>query len=413
VGRLGALGEKNFRRYFTGQALSQFGDALVPVALAFAVLDISPSARALGLVLLANRLPVVALVLLGGVIGDRWPRHRVMLAADILRCVAQAVTALLLLSGHAELWHLVVLQATIGAAGAFFTPAAAGLLPATVSRERLQQANALVGLSRNTAGLLATGISATLVATVGAGWALAIDSVTFAISAAALALLKVPLPPTTRRPNPVRQLVEGWRHVTSRSWLWASILHVSFVNTLAIAPFIVLGPLVAHESLGGAPAWAAIGTGYAAGAIIGGVVSLRAEPRHPLRWGIAVVFALCPMMALLAIPGPVWTIALSATLAGAQASFSAAMIAITTQTHVPADALARVSSYSQLGALVLVPASFAVTGTVADQIGVSTTLWLCCGFITASTLLTMALRSVRDLPRLPEPTRQPEPVHSQ
>ena len=407
----GPLRERNFRRYFAGQALSHFGDALVPVALTFAVLDIDASAGSLGLVLLANRLPVVVFVLLGGVFGDRWPRQRVMLAADAVRCACQAVTAALLLTGSAQLWHLVLLQAVVGAGGAFFIPAAAGLLPATVPAERLQQANALVGLSRNITALVAIGTSATLVATVGAGWALAVDAVTFAASGVSLALLTVPhLAPGGRPPNILRQLVAGWRHVASRTWLWATIVHVSLVNTLAIAPFLVLGPLVAHESPGGAPAWAAIGTGYAAGAIGGGLVSLRAEPRRPLWWGVLVVLALCPLMALLAIPGPVWALVLAAVAAGAQASFSAAMTAVTTQTHVPADALARVSSYSQLGALVLVPASFAVTGTVADQIGVSTTLWLCAGFIMLSTLGTLGLRSVRDLPRIPasQPALQTE-----
>jgi MFS family permease len=404
----GPLRERNFRRYFTGQALSQFGDALVPVALAFAVLDLSASAGAIGLVLLANRLPMVVLVLVGGVVGDRWPRQRVMLVTDAVRCACQAVTAALLISGSAQLWQLVVLQAVVGAGGAFFVPAASGLLPATVSSGRLQQANALVGLSRNTTALVAAGISAALVATVGSGWAVAIDAVTFMASGVSLALLRTA--PMAARTSPVsmpRQLVEGWRIVAERRWLWASILHISLVNALAIAPFLVLGPLVAHRELGGAPAWAAIGTSYAAGAIAGGLVSLRVAPRHPLRWSVLAVLALCPLMALLAAPGPLWALMAAATAAGAQASFSTAVNAVTTQRHISADALSRVSSYSQLGVLVLVPASFAVTGTVADRIGANTTLWLCAGSVAVATVATLAIRDVRDLPHAPAEERQP------
>lgn len=395
------LRERTFRRYFTGQALSNFGDALVPVALAFAVLDLDASAGALGLVLLANRLPVVVLVLLGGVVGDKWPRTRVMLSADAVRCATQATTAALLVTGQAQIWHLVSLQAIVGAAGAFFTPAAAGLLPATVSPGNLQQANALVGLSRNTSALVAAGVSASLVATVGSGWAFAVDALTFATSGVFLALLKIQHGPPVKKPTLLRQLAEGWRHVASRRWLWASILHVSLVNALAIAPFMVLGPVVARAELGGAPAWAVIGTGYSVGAILGGVVSMRVHPPHPLRWATLVVLALAPLMALLAIPGPVWALAVAAVLAGAQASFSSAMTAVATQTHVPDDALARVSSYSHFGTLVLVPASFVATGAVADLLGASTTLWLCCAFVVVSTALTFSLRSVRDLPRTP------------
>lgn len=419
----GPLREKSFRRYFTGQALSQFGDAVVPLALTFAVLDIDASAGAIGLVLLANRLPVIALVLFGGVAGDRWPPHRVMLVADAARCAIQAVTAVLLLTGRAELWHLMALQAGVGAASAFFTPAAAGLLPATVSKPQLQQANALVGLSRNATMIVAAGISATLVATVGAGWALAVDAATFAASGISLALLAAPLATrattvggsratapggsraATRARTPLRQLADGWRLVTGRTWLWAPILHICVVNTVAIAPFMVLGPLVAYDSLGGAPAWAAIGTGYSIGAICGGIVSLRVEPRNPLRWGVLVVFALCPFLALLAIPGPTWALALAAALAGGQASFSAAMFAVTTQTHVPADSLARVSSYIQLGTLVLVPLSFGATGALAEWLGAGTLLWISCAAVAGSTALTLALRPVRDLPREPADAR--------
>src|SRR5438067_4076797 len=129
----GALREPRFRLLWLGQATSTLGDGLVPVALAFAViktLDRGPTA--LGVVLAAQTLPLVAFVLAGGVWADRLPRQMVMLVSDVVRGAVQATMAVLLLSGRAELWHLVVLAAIYGTAQAFFQPAATGRVPATI-----------------------------------------------------------------------------------------------------------------------------------------------------------------------------------------------------------------------------------------------------------------------------------------
>jgi MFS family permease len=187
---LGALRERQFRLLYTGQTFSNLGSALVPIALAFAVLDLTGSATDLGLVLLASRLPQVLLVLAGGVVGDRLPRRRVMLASDLVRCATQATTAVLLATGTARLWQLLALQVAHGAAAAFFDLAATGLVPQTVSPGRLQRANALMGLSRSATGILGQIGAGVLVATVGPALALAVDAASFAVSAWSLALLR-------------------------------------------------------------------------------------------------------------------------------------------------------------------------------------------------------------------------------
>jgi MFS family permease len=279
VDALGALGERQFRLLWAGQTFSNLGSALVPIALAFAVLDLTGSATDLGLVLLASRLPQVLLVLAGGVVGDRLPRRRVMLASDLTPCATQATTALLLASGTARLWQLLALQAAHGAAAAFFDPAATGLVPQTVERSRLQQANALMGLSRSASGILGQVGAGVLVVTAGPAAALTVDAGSFAVSAWSLALLR---PAGTVRIGQKEtffaQLAAGWSEFRSRSWLWASVAHLSLLNLVVLAPFFVLGPLVALRSLGGPTAWAAIATAYASGAVTGGLVGLRWRP---------------------------------------------------------------------------------------------------------------------------------------
>jgi MFS family permease len=406
-----AFRELDFRLLYVGQTLSNLGSALVPVALAFAVLDLTGSATDLGLVLLAARLPLAVLVVFGGVLGDRLPRRWVMLGSDLVRCATQAVTAALLATGTARLWELLVLQATHGAAAAFFDPAASGLVPQTVSAGRLQQANSLLGLSRSASGILGQLAAGVLVATLGAGVALAIDAASFAASAWSLALLR-PSGTTSLAPSSrfLHDLAAGWNQFRARPWLWASVAHVALLNLVALAPLFVLGPLVAKRSLGGATAWAIIGAAYATGALVGGLLGLRWRPRRPLLASVLVVFALVPLLAGLAAPAPLVLLAGAAVLGGLQASLSGILWTTTLQHHVPAEVLSRISAYGMLGALVFVPLGYALAGPLADWIGLSATLWVGAGWALASTVAVAAVPSLRALPRGDEAKSLPQPA---
>ena len=173
---LGALQEREFRLFFTGQMVSLLGDAVTPFALAWAVLDLTGSARDLGFVLAAKIAPLVVFLLVGGVFADRLPRRAVMLTADVARMAVQAATAALLLSHTARIWELVVLQALAGTGTAFFNPASTGLTPMIVSPGRLQEANALRGMSMASTQFAGPAVAGILIVTVGPGYALAIDA---------------------------------------------------------------------------------------------------------------------------------------------------------------------------------------------------------------------------------------------
>jgi MFS family permease len=189
---LGALSERGFRIQFTAQAASILGDNVAPLAVAFAVLDLTGSAADLGIVLAAHSVPLVIFLLAGGIWADRVARKRIMVISDLIRFGTQAAFAALLLSHHAWLWELVLLQVIRGTATAFFKPASVGLTPQNVSPHRLQQANALLSLTTSSASIVGPSLSGLLVATVGPGWAIALDSVTFALSATLLSQLRLP-----------------------------------------------------------------------------------------------------------------------------------------------------------------------------------------------------------------------------
>ncbi|MBF8194736.1 MFS transporter, partial [Nonomuraea sp. K274] len=158
------LRSRDFRNYYVGQTASAFGDALTPLAIAFAVLHLTGSPVDLGIVVLSTRLPVILLTLLGGAIGDRFARRTVMLLADVIRFAAHGATAVLLLTGTAQLWSIVALQLVAGAGAAFFNPAAVGLIASLAGRDGTQAANSLISISRSTASMLALGAAGALVA---------------------------------------------------------------------------------------------------------------------------------------------------------------------------------------------------------------------------------------------------------
>lgn len=375
-----------FRRYFAGHTLSTFGDSLVPLTLAFAALQVG-GVWALGLVLAANRVPIAALVLFGGVLGDRWNRRTVMLGADLLRAGTQIASGLLLITGHAGLWHLVVLQALAGAGTAVFVPAASGLVPALVPAERLQQANALLGLAGNVNKVLAISTAGVLVATAGPGVALLVDAATFAASALALASLRIPPGHrATGRTSLSADVAAGARLVWQTRWLRTLLGYAALLQALVIGPHMVAGPLLAAEVYGGAGAWAAIGVVQAIGSIAGGMAALRWQPRRPLVSAVALGLLMVPYLAAFALAAPLWLVAAAAVLVGAQGSVFLAVQATALQDHVPAEARSRVAAWSQLGNLVLLPASLAAAGPLVDELGGRLVLTLGGAWLVVSTV---------------------------
>jgi MFS family permease len=397
----GALSERQFRRYFVGQTTSFLGDGLLPVAVSFAVLDLTGSASDLGLVLAARMVPVVLFLLVGGVWADRLPRHLVMLASDVGRGAVQALLAVLLLTGTAELWHLLVLQALYGVAEAFMRPASTGLLPSLVSAGRLQQANALISASVNSAYILGPAIAGVLVATAGAGTAIAIDAATFAASTASLALLRVP--PAVARAARLpffAELREGWREFTSRTWLWATVAVASLFLLAVMAPLMVLGPVVADRELGGAGAWGAIAAAIGLGTLAGSIVAARVRPERPIL-AFALLLAGPALTAFaLATTLPVPVIAALGFVAGSTEGFIEVVWITALQERIPSAALSRVSAYDTLGSFVFMPVGFGVAGPIADTVGLRATLIGIAVCAVALPLTLVAVPGVRSVRRL-------------
>jgi MFS family permease len=393
---LGALREREFRLLFTGQAVSLLGDGMVGVALSFAVLDLTGSISDLGLVFAARTIPTVVFLLVGGVFADRLPRRAVMLNADIARLITQGTIAILLISGRAQLWQLILTQAVYGTATAFFNPASTGLTPSVVSPGRLQQANALRALAMATGSVIGPALAGILVAAASPGWALAVDSVTFGVSAIFLALLHLPAHERVPVKPFLHELGEGWREVTSRSWVW-SILVFSGLANMAGNVFFILGAYVSKHELGGAGAWALISAAFGVGAVVGGLVVLRLRARHPLK--VACVgfgfFAIPP--ALLALGAPAAVVAAGALFGGLASAVGNTLWETTLQQHIPRRSLSRVSAYDWLVSMGLAPVGQVLVGPIVAATSVDATLWGAVVIFVSGMVGTLSVRQVREL----------------
>jgi MFS family permease len=403
-----------FRLLFWGQALSTIGDRITPVAIAFAVLGIG-SATDLGVVLAAGGVPFALFALAGGVWADRIGRRKVMLASDVVRTAVQIATATLLLTGAAEVWMLVVLSFVYGTASALFMPALIGLIPQTVDAERLQEANALLSLTRSVANVAGPSLAGVLIAASGSGEAIAVDAATFAFSALCLARLRPAAQPAVADEGThetfLEGLREGWGEVRSRSWLRWGLGAMSAYHVFVLPAVFVLGPTLAARNLNGASSWAAIVACFGIGSIVGNVVALRLPLRRP---GTVAALALVGAGTQAVIIGSgLGTAGIAALelLAGVCVALFFTLWDLNIQEQVPPRAVSRVSAYDFTVSMGLMPLGMAVCGPIADAIGLEETLrWMSAIGIVAA-LAWLAQPSVRALrrPRSQPPAEAPPP----
>jgi MFS family permease len=369
------------------------------VALPFAVLELTGSATDVGLVVAARSVPQVVFLLVGGIWADRIPRHLLMVGTNVVSALSQAASASVLLAHVGGIGTIAALQAVGGAATAFFFPASSGIVPQTVSTERLQEANALLRLALNGSQMAGAAVAGLVVAGIGPGWALVVDAASFAVSALFLARMHLPRLERLERSNFLRDLALGWNEFRSRTWLWVVVVAFCFINAMEVGAINVLGPVVAKRSLGGAGAWGAILAAQSIGLIFAGFLMLRLRPRRFLLVGCLGILFSTPLFALLALAAPVPLIACSALVTGIGVETFSVMWDTSMQQQIPQDRLSRLYSYDALGSFAFIPIGAAVAGPVAAAVGLHHALWLAGGVVLAATLAMLAVPSVRGLER--------------
>jgi len=411
------LREREFRLLWLGQLISALGDALVPLALTFAVLDLTGSAADLGLVFAAFMGARVLFIVAGGVWSDRLPRQLVMIVADLVRAGTQALVALAFFTDSVAIWHLIVASFLVGGASAFFGPASTGLVKTIVRPERLQEANALINMSQNAIQIFGPVSAGALVVFVGFGPIFALDAITFVASTICLVAMRLPPLPRPERQSFLADARRGFDEVRQRTWLWSAFIVFSISN-VTIAMYFVLGPLVVERELGGASDWGLLLTGGAVGGLLGSLVALRYKPVRPLIPAFLLMFFVSAQVAALIPPLPVAGLMLAAVLAVFSIAIGNALWDTMLQQHIPAEAISRVSSLDWMISLVFMPLGYVAAGPLAEAIGLDLTLALAAAIGALANVGLLLVPSVRNLRRLddvpaaedPEQVVTPVPV---
>jgi MFS family permease len=408
---LAPLRDRRFRWYFASRTVDLLGDIMGGIALAFAVLEVSDSPSALGIVLAAHSIPLVAFLLVGGVLADRFGRTLIIQLSNLTAATTALAIAGLVLSGTAEIWQLAALSAVNGVAAAANQPALAGLLPQIAPKGALQQANALNSLLRNISLVVAPAVAGILVVGVGPGWAIAINGATYLLSAALLLPIKLPAPPPRYDGDSIiKDLRTGWTFFRRTTWLWVIVLAFSSLNALHSGGLYTLGPALAKSSEIGVDGWALILSAGAAGLVVTSIVFLRVPLQRPLLWGMSGCAVFSLQMIALGTTTELWVLLLAAFVAGAGIEIFGLGWELAMQEHVPPDMLSRVYSYDMLGSFIAIPVGQLAFGPLGAAFGIQDMILVAGVAYFVISLATLMSRSVRTMTRAEATSTTSAPV---
>ena len=361
----GCLHERSFRLLLTAQAISIIGDAISMIALPFAILAMGGSVGQVGLVLAARAIPNAFFLLVGGVWADRLPRRLVMLASDLIRGVIMVLVFIALVSGNGSIWVLVALMAIYGIGEAFFRPALSGIIPQTVSAPRLQEAYGLLATTPALGIAVGGAIGGALVALISPAGAIAVDAVSFGISAICLARMRTQGAPSPwKNRNFRKDLNEGWTAFSSRHWLVVVVVGEVLYALFVMPSIYAVGPAIADEKLNGASSWAAVVSGFGIGFLIGGLTAMKLRPQRPLILAYILCIPFAFFFIALALAPPIIVLTLAAIMAGSVISISGTLLETTITREVPQELRSRGGSFRTLGSVAMLPVGMILVGPI-------------------------------------------------
>ncbi|WP_439656162.1 MFS transporter [Lentzea sp. HUAS TT2] len=396
------LAHPAFRWLFAGRFTTVIGNSMAPIALAFAVLDLTSSVTSLGIVVAARSVTNVVFLLWGGVVADRLPRQLVLAGSCVVSFVSQALIAALVLTGTVSMPWFIVLSAVNGMSSAFAFPASAALLPQTVPADLRQGANALLRLGLNSGNIGGAALGGLLIAFTGPGWGLAVDALSFALAGVFFAFVRVPAARAAaeHKPSVFSELRVGWTEFASRQWVWVVVLAFTFFNAAFAGGVMILGPVLADTTFG-REVWGLVLASETAGMVAGAFVAMRVKARRLLLVGVASV-GTSVFLPLVMVLHPVpWALLLAAFVCGLGIEQFGVAWETSLQHHIPEDRLARVYSYDMLGSFVAIPLAQLAIGPLAHAFGTSGALLGCAAIYLLATVGMLVSRSVRTVENVP------------
>jgi hypothetical protein len=402
AGRLALFADRGFLVFYAGYASSLLGTAMSEIALTFAVLDSGGTAADLGYVFAAGVLPQVLFMIGGGVLADRLGRRPVMLVTDAARLAVQAALAGALLAGRPPIWLFIVLSCLLGTGEGFFAPALGGLRAEVVPAARRADGNALLGVAQSGTAVLGPALAGVLITLTSPAVVIAADAASYGISVLALAALAIPAAGRAAQP-PWRDLADGWAQFRSQAWLCLTTAQFALFNLLTWAPFLLLGPILARDYLGGARAWGAVMAAYAGGAVLAGLAVIGRRPARPLTVAVIGTFGYAAPCLLLALHAGVLAVVAGASAAGAGGAVFDAYWYTVMQQRVTPRMLARTTAFATTGSFALGAAGFAVIGPVAEAVGPGRVLGFGAAYAIASSAIVLCMPAIRSVRWLDAP----------
>ncbi|MBU6380488.1 MAG: MFS transporter [Acidobacteria bacterium] len=378
--------------------ISNVGNGISPIALAYGVLSLPGSSGGdLSIVMAARFFPLIAFMLFGGVLADRFRRNRLVGGSDVIGSCLAMTSAISLIAGFSSVWLLALMGGLFGILNAIWWPAMSGVLPEIVPKEELQKGNAVIGLVTNIGYIVGTLIGGVIVATFGAGWGLLADALSFFIAGVIVWNLPILGKIKEKSPGIAHDLRVGWKEFTSRSWVIALVISFSLINMNFESLLSVLGPLNFNDSQTGPKHWSYNLAGLSLGMLVGGLWILKVKLKRPLFISM-ILIALSGIWDLaLALDFPIYTAVIAAFFAGISTEIFIVTWYTSLQHHVPEESYSRVASYDTLGSFGIAPIGIVIAGPLAMHFGVNTILL----FTGISTLLAASaalfVRSVRNL----------------
>ena len=387
---------------FTGLAISRFisnvGNGVSPIALAYGVLSLPGSTgKDLSIVMAARFVPLLAFMLFGGVLADRFQRNRLVGGSDMLGSFLASISAISLIAGFSSTWLLALMGGLFGILNAIWWPAMSGVLPEILPKEKLQEGNAVIGLLSNLGYIVGTLGGGVLVSTVGAGWGLLVDATSFFIAGVIVWNLPIIGKIKDKSPGIIHDLIVGWKEFISRSWVIAMVVSFALINMAFESMLSVLGPLNFSDPVTGPKQWSYNLAGLSVGMLIGGIWILKVKVGRPLYLAMILIAISAMWDFALAWDLPIAFTVLASVFSGISLEIFMVTWNTSLQSHVPEESYSRVSSYDTLGSFGIAPLGIVIAGPLAMHFGVNTVLFVTGSLTLFASVASLMVSSVRNL----------------
>jgi len=397
------LNHRHVKRFYIARFISNFGNGMGPIALAFGILHLpSGSAKELGFVLGASTVALLCMLPFGGVIADKYGRIKLCAIADIVAGAVLMVQVYYFHLGHVPIAALLFSNIGFGLMWGIFWPAFSGALPALLPESELQQGNAINQFIANFALISGTAVGGYLISAFGSTIALFIDAITFIFSGLLVISFRHLTPARVQAGTSVRaDMREGWRVFSSFPWIVITVAGFSFVVMVWAGAQDVLGPVIALRNFHGAKSWALVITCESIGYVVGSLLAMKIKIRYPMRFLTSISLTLTLYLLVLSRPEPLAAICVAAFLWGITFDLWGSLWGTAFQRTIPREALSRASAFDGMGTMLLRPVGLAVAAPLAGVLGISQTILVFAALTLVVIVVLLAIPAVRRMELAP------------